>query len=305
MPKTWLLNLRSEIKKQVYSNKLVGFLLRPLILVDRKIQIKLLKPKNEVCQLLSNILVNDPVLHVKEFNGDFLIDKRSTLLSRILVKGSYEPKLAKLALQYTDTSKDVIDIGSNIGFYSVLLAKHIDKTRKVLSIEPTLNALEKLRKNLELNEISDKVIIYDGVISNESGEVEINTILGKEEYSSVNLIVHSAVATSSYVAYKVKCTTLDTIVDLHNLNPGFVKIDVEGAEHLVLDGARNTLSRYRPIILTEVSEKLLSSGNFSVEKMLNLIKSYGYDIFDPSFSQEMINPHLCKQIICIPSNTNK
>lgn len=119
-----------------------------------------------------------------EYHGNFFLDYRSDLFKRIIMSKSYEPKLAQCCKDLVDNKRDAIDIGANVGFFTVLFAK-ILCNRKVLSIEPTRHALSRLYKNIRLNEVSDKTIVFEGVVSNQIGETEIKTIEGKEEYSSM------------------------------------------------------------------------------------------------------------------------
>ena len=89
---------------------------------------------------LAESLVRDPVMHVAEFNGIFELDPRSDLFRRLVQFGKYEPELVNYCNYFAAPDRDVIDIGANIGFYSVLLAKTRKATR-VLAIEPTPRAL--------------------------------------------------------------------------------------------------------------------------------------------------------------------
>ena len=75
-----------------------------------------------------------------------------------------------------------VDIGANIGFFSILLGKNTEKG-KIFAVEPTESALKRLYANLKLNNVSDKVIVFEGVVSDYNGTIEIKIIPGKEEYS--------------------------------------------------------------------------------------------------------------------------
>ncbi|MEH2430375.1 MAG: FkbM family methyltransferase [Nostoc sp.] len=275
-------------------------LISPIINIRRHFLRKNIEIKIEVYNKLCEILVTDPVIHVDEFNGIFLIDKRSTLFRRILVEGYYEPKLTKYCSQYIDFNKDVIDVGANIGFYSVLCAKRINHCNKVLSIEPTKNAFEKLIHNLKLNEVNLKVISYNGVASNIIGEVEINTVIGKEEYSSLGAMSHPSISRDSYTSCKVESSTIDSLVEKYSLKPGFIKIDVEGAENLVLEGCQKVLTENHPVILMEVSDALLKQNGSSAKGVIDMISSYGYDIIDPAFPKELPGGRSYGDILCIP-----
>ena len=75
---------------------------------------------------------------------------------------------------------------------------------------------------------------------------------------------------------QVQVETLDS----QDLAPSFVKIDVEGAEHLVLGGMTKTLARHRPVVMLEVSE--------SKEQATAILRDHGYEIFALSADQQMV-----------------
>jgi FkbM family methyltransferase len=262
-----------------------------------------LKSRNDVYQQLKKLLTDNLIIHVDEFEGDFFIDKNSHLFSRLLVFGNYEPKIVSLCLQNLDPSRDAIDIGANIGFYSVLFAKHLNPEQKVLSIEPTINSLDKLGKNITLNKVDAKVIIFNGVVSDAVGELSINTIPGMEEFSSLGPLVHPSARNSNFDSYKVESSTLDILVKKYSLNPGFIKCDVEGAEFLVLEGSHNVLTDFRPVVLMEVSDKLLIQNGSSAQEVINKLYSYGYNIIDTKYPTLKPGIRPFGDILCIPNST--
>ncbi len=70
--------------------------------------------------------------------------------------------------------------------------------------------------------------------------------------------------------------TVDNLVRNFKLNPGFIKIDVEGAEYLVLKGAVNTIHTYHPFIVFELNGLLLSSCGATSRMVLDFLENYGY-----------------------------
>jgi len=203
-----------------------------------------------------------------------------TIFKRLVIEKKYEPELAALCLRYLQHNRDVIDIGANIGFFSVLFAKTL-QNGKVISIEPVKNALKYLYHNLELNGVRDKVVVYEGVASDVNGELEIKTIGDNEEYSSLGVMKHPSIINKECVTQRTMSTTIDALVSNKLLNPGFIKMDVEGVEHLVLKGSSRVLKEYRPIILSELSDYLLKQNGSSAKEVIDLLSEYGYDVFDP------------------------
>jgi len=258
--------------------------------------------QEDVVRNLRNVLVSDPLVSVEEFQGVFSIDRRSDIFKRIVIDGLYDPDLVRYCKQYLIGDKDVLDIGANIGFYAVMFAKNIHGGR-VLAVEPTRNALERLRKNIVLNHVEDIVIVFEGVVSDRAGKATIHVVPGKEEYSSVGVMEHPSIMEQQYASEEVASITVDELVARHDLNPGFMKVDVEGGEHPVFSGAKKVLSTWRPVILSELSDFLLTKNGSSSMDVINLIRQYDYDVLDPMDPSGPLGSKAFGDIICFPTET--
>ncbi len=232
---------------------------------------------NAVLKNLRSLIVDPPVVRVPEFGGTFQIDVRSDLFSRLIASGEYEPDLAAIAKENLHTDRDAIDVGANVGFFGCLLSKG---SRKVLCCEPTPNASEFLRNNLIRNKLSN-VSVFQGAVSNSNGAMVLSFIEGREEYSSLGGIDHPRGQTSEVKEISVPTKTIDELVAEHDLDPCFMKVDVEGAEFLVFDGARKTLANHRPVVLAELSDVLLKQKGSSAKEVIGLFKSLNYNVIDP------------------------
>ena len=259
-----------RIKRLARKYFIIRALFSPIIAVKRFLFTKRDSYKMEVIHTLREMLTMDPVLRVDEFSGVFAVDIRSDLFGRLILQKTYEPQLVKLCQKYIDPHRDVIDVGANVGFYSVLFAQTI-ADRRVLSIEPTRNAWQRLCRNIQMNNVENKVEVFHGVASNTNGCCEIKTIRGKEEYSCLGVMVHPSVAKEHWDLEEVQGATLDDLVKQYSLDPGFIKIDVEGAEHLVFGGAHYLLNEKRPIILSELSDFLLRKNGSSAVEVIDMI----------------------------------
>ena len=149
--------------------------------------------------------------------------------------------------------------------------------------------------------MQDKVIVFEGVATNSIGEVEIKTIEGREEFSSLGAMKHPSIVTeNNFSLEKVVSTTIDDLTNQYSIDPGFIKVDVEGVEHLVFDGARKTLLNNRPIILSELSDYLLRQNGSSAKDVVNLIKEYDYDVINPLAPNMPLVFEETANILCLP-----
>jgi FkbM family methyltransferase len=290
-----------RIKEAARKSHLIRALLYPAIVSRRCIFDWRASIQDDILDNVCEILADDPVIHVSEFHGKFVMDSKSGLFRGIAKSKDYEPDLAKCCLRYLDRDRDAVDIGANIGFYTVLFAKEL-RDKRVLAVEPTPNALSRLYKNIVLNNVRDSVIVFEGVVSNHSGVAEIHTIPGKEEYSSLGVMEHPSIFKEAFETIRVESTTLDHLIDAQSLDPGFIKIDVEGMEHLVLDGMQRVLRDKRPVILLELIDPLLRKNGSSAEEVIKFIEEHGYDVIDPRFERVKPGQRKVGDILCLPTN---
>ena len=214
-----------------------------------------------------------------EYRGTFAMDIHSHILRRILRDHHYEPELVRVVEKYLNRKRDVLDIGANVGLFTVLFAKLVSEDSRVLAVEPTPGALGLLKANVSRNAVAESVQIYEGVASNREGRHTMNVIPGKEEYSTLGAEVsHPAVKGLVKEKVDVEGKTIDQLVEIFDLHPGFIKIDAEGAEKLVLDGALDTLARERPVIMAELTDELLPNCGASSREILDLLRASGYEV---------------------------
>lgn len=215
---------------------------------------------------------------VRGVNGTFLVDIRSDILRRIVFSGSYEPEAVEIIRRVLPASGDAIDVGANIGIFSVLLAKLLAGDRRVLAIEPTPAVARRLVHKLSVNGAAANVIVEQCAVGSERGVVTLKTIDGMEEYSSVNALVLPNTVGKTSKDTTVPMSTLDELVTQHELRPSFVKMDIEGSEMRALSGALATLRRHKPTILAEVDDRMLTAAGSSAAEVLGLLRSLGYTL---------------------------
>lgn len=270
----------SRVRNSLSRSKTARALLHPALVVRRALAQKFDAARNRMIENLQQSLAEDPVVHVKEFEGSFLVDRRSHLFARVALDGAYEPELAAVCVAHLDAQRDAIDVGANVGFYTNLMARRLP-SRRVLAIEPTANALAKLRSNIDRNGIGARTIVFEGIASDREGTRTLHTVAGKEEYSSLGALAHPSIAGQRFEEKQVRATTIDALVASHRLDPGFIKIDVEGAEHEALRGAEATLKSSRPVVLAELSAELLARNGTSADALIALLTELDYRLVDP------------------------
>jgi FkbM family methyltransferase len=145
----------------------------------------------------------------------------------------------------------------------------------------------RLHANLARNGVAQHVTVLPVAASDHSGEATLTALAGKEEYASLGQAEHRALRSDStdrsgkLDSFTVPTVRLDDIVAQHDLRPGFVKIDVEGAEHLVLEGAQALLDVHRPVVLIEISDERLRGNGSSARAVVEQLTAARYRLLDP------------------------
>ena len=179
-------------------------------------------------------------------------------------KSLIEVPEANFLKNYIPKGGVVIDVGSNIGFFTIKFAKWVGPTGRIVSIEPDDKNFQRLTYYVMKNNYLDRVILVKSAVSEKSGQV-------KFFLNPYNPMDHRI----SDVGINVRSTTIDELCSSLQLqNIDFIKIDVQGAESLVIDGARNTLSNLRAVLYLEIENDLYENNR--VEKLINDLYSYGY-----------------------------
>ena len=250
---------------------------------------------------LETLLAEDPVLRVPSFEGTFAMDPRSHVFKSILPVGDYEPALARFCLQHLDPERDALDVGANVGLYTVLMARHLRPGRRVLAVEPTANALRRLHANLARNGVGgERAEVFEGVVSDREGTLTLHTIEGREEYSTIGEMSHPYTEGVAYASVEVPATTLDALVAARGLDPGFMKVDVEGAEAAVFGGATAVLSGPRPVVLSELSDHMLRQNGSSAAAIVQLFERHDYRVIDPMRPDRPAGQKRFGDILCVP-----
>lgn len=176
-----------------------------------------------------------------------------------------EPEL-KILKSLVDPQKNSIDIGANKGTYTYFLAK---LSRQVFAYEPN----PELAKVLA-NAVSDNVNVYATALSDTEGEATLSVPLVDKFFYDQLGTLEATTITSETKSYKVPLQKLD---ERHHTNIGFIKIDVEGHEESVIEGARNLLTEQRPNLLIEIEQKHHSERDIS--EIFRQILALGYEGF--------------------------
>jgi|AntAceMinimDraft_17_1070374.scaffolds.fasta_scaffold05541_1 FkbM family methyltransferase len=197
---------------------------------------------------------------------------------QLIQTGVYEKNITNIILQNLKENNIFVDIGANIGYYSVLASKILNNKGKIISFEPVKETFNKLIQNIKLNNINEQLTAYNCALGNKTGTENIN--LHKE--SGHNSVVRIS-KLNNIGKEQIKIKKFDQLINFKNKDL-FIKIDVEAYEFEVLKGMENTLKNnnckiifeFTPTFYKDISDDYI---NYSTD-ILNYLKSADYQIFN-------------------------
>lgn len=186
-----------------------------------------------------------------------------------LCREDYEPEL-RLLEQLLPPRGVFIDVGASVGVYSVVASKLVGSEGTVLAFEPGAETYPVLVKNVnELNSVGN-VETFQLAVSDAVGSARLYHVIGASLYSLAG-------SRDADEWEPVRTTALDHIVRERQLPVvSCIKIDAEGAETLVLHGAAETLSRFRPVVIFEVNDYASARFGLSAKTVMDVLRRHGY-----------------------------
>lgn len=186
-----------------------------------------------------------------------------------LVDGFYERIELDVFERLAAITKTVVDVGANIGLYCCIAADRVPAFGEIVAFEPVSENLRYLKRNLEENKRTARVMVEEQAVGQASGKIQIYLSEGsigthspsaKNALNSTTPITVPVVSLDDYVRQKLR----DRPIDL-------LKVDVEGYEGAVLRGARRTLHEDKPTLFIEFVPEHLTNCGFGPDEFLNII----------------------------------
>ena len=188
-------------------------------------------------------------------------ERNEIMILKNLVKRNYKAKFT------------MIDIGANVGWYSINFAKSFPKSR-IYSFEPIPSTYALLLSNIDMNGLTNITIIQAGV----SDHKGVATFYYDPQVSANASLVNLG-EKANIEKLDAPLVTLDKYCYQKSIKPDLIKVDVEGAELFVFKGARQLISDNHPIIFVEMLRKWSSKFGYHPNQTIELLKDLGYNCF--------------------------
>jgi FkbM family methyltransferase len=224
----------------------------------------------------------------------------------LFITGNFEPsEMSWLA----DNLKDdmvFIDVGANMGIYTMFAAKLVGAGGRVLAVEPSEREFQRLSFHVVLNDLGNVTCLRIAA-ADKAGVGELN-VAGEEKSGHNTLGKFVSESTEVLRIETVPIYPLDQVIAEHELERvDVIKIDVEGAELRVLRGLAGTIERWRPKLLIELAPEALAGQNTSPEALVEWLRDRRYELFEFSPTtgelqefQSASVEHISKNFVAIP-----
>lgn len=242
------------------------------------------------------------------FDTSYTDDVRQMIgLCRRINRNRWETDMIELCFRTVGQDETILEIGTWVGNYSTFLGKYIVPRGKVFGFEPDPVAFRQCAINLHLNDVHN-VFLQRTALSNQTGFLDLytNRIFGN---SGSSILVTNAIKQGDGTRkIQVPCTTIDRFVEAFQISPTTVKIDVEGAEDLVIEGGWNFLQTKGVKLFVEIHTPYLKARDKSPQYVFRQLAELGKTIYmvedfaeapckkgeviDPSTSFEIPNFHV-------------
>jgi len=212
----------------------------------------------------------------KRLLGNFymLLNPTEHIQQQLFWYGYYEKELGDLLKKIVRPDDVVIDIGANIGYFSLLVANNIPSVN-VISFEPVKDLFQSMNENISLNDFKNISTINAAV-----GEINEE----KELYISAfdNLGMSSFKQPENYSGKKerVKVVTIDNWFKTSGLSKiDIIKLDIEGSELAALKGMKDILQKQKLVLIVEVNPETLSMFSVKPSDICDYLKQLNFEGF--------------------------
>jgi FkbM family methyltransferase len=196
----------------------------------------------------------------------------------VYVAGSFEPNEFAFLDRTLRRGMTFIDVGANDGLYTLFAAARVGRRGRVVAIEPSSRERRILERNVKRNRLRN-VTVVPVAVADRAGEATLQiapTLHGG--HNTLGAFAYQGVEAIDWEQVPVE--TLDGLAERLGVSKvDAIKIDVEGAEVKVLDGAHKLLSACRPLLLIEANDEALRNQAASTNQLLTSLRALDYGIF--------------------------
>ncbi|HXI27578.1 MAG TPA: FkbM family methyltransferase [Vicinamibacterales bacterium] len=220
---------------------------------------------------------NDPTVVIKEIAPGvrLLIDLSDHVIGLNIVRGQYERDEVRFARNVLKPGDVAVDAGAHIGFFTMHLADAVGASGRVYAFEPLDTNAALLERSIAENRFGDRVVFQRAAVGDAPGRATLTFPLETLNSGGAYLLRDGTAALAGNQTRQVPLVALDALEIRRPVR--FIKMDVEGAEPLVVRGAARILTTDRPTVLSEIHPVQLDRASASTaDAFLGEMRALGY-----------------------------
>jgi FkbM family methyltransferase len=192
--------------------------------------------------------------------------------------GTYEPEVREIFRSVLHAGGVAVDVGANVGWHTLLMARLVGDAGKVFAVEANAAVRKRLEDNIQLNRFGQiEVIGY--AMAKDSGVLPFFGPAADDASSGDGHVVEAPSPGQRGIVH-VESRSLDTVLSEARVERvDLVKIDVEGYEWPVLQGAERSIARFRPHVVFEYNTEYAFRGGGTAELIQDFFTRHGYKLF--------------------------
>jgi FkbM family methyltransferase len=181
-------------------------------------------------------------------------------------RGGYEPELTRAIMDVIKPGMTCYDCGANAGYFTLLFSKLVGPGGRVFAFEPLPKNAHHIRRHVEMNKCAN-VSVLEVALAGQTGTARFHSDASKSHLGNDGDIT-------------VECRNIDS---LGLPAPDVMKIDVEGAELSLIEGAMTTIRHYRPVIFMSLHIEIQSA-----RQLADLLRAMGYRVTFSESSYDLV-----------------
>ena len=221
---------------------------------------------------------NARTIVIKELDRDLrlFVDLADHAIGLPIVRDQFEQSELAFVRRTIRTGDHVLDIGAHIGFFAIHMAALVGPAGSVTAFEPFDENAELLERSVRENRFDGRLRVERAAVGRTDGRAQL--AFAAETLNSGGAFVVNGAPPNGHVTRSVRMVALDEMALARPI--AFMKMDVEGAEPLVVEGAATLIAQDRPIVLSELhTEQLARVSQISPDQFLARMRALQYRAF--------------------------
>lgn len=220
------------------------------------------------------------VINVKINDGKYLklkTNQTSYVTRKLFWNGSNNYEYTSVFTKLIMKVNTFVDIGANLGYYSILGAK-LNQQLRINAFEPSVGLMNYLKENVNINGVENRINLHLLALSDQKGEIDFFEKRNNKYPNISNLSGEHNIGTKQNfksITTKIQSQTLDDFVQEKDITSiDLIKVDTEGCEDVILKASKNTINELKPIIICETLFNVIEN------ELEAIMLEHGYEFYN-------------------------